>query len=183
MAAAGAAVHMGLGVRSVAIAELAVERTMAMGAEGSETRVTLALALCQAGRADEALILLDQVDRTHPYAAAIQALASAMIGDASSASKSAAVVGGAVAATYLDRVIAAVAGAAADVSLGGTDAATERIEAAEVTASEAGDVVARALVRAARQVLLEDGSTFDVDHLGPGWRRVVKTLGESADSS
>ena len=38
MAAAGAAVHMGLGVRSVAIAELAVERTMAMGAEGSETR-------------------------------------------------------------------------------------------------------------------------------------------------
>lgn len=183
MAAAGAAVHMGLGVRSVAIAELAVERTMAMGAEGSETRVTLALALCQAGRADEALILLDQVDRSHPYAAAIQALASAMIGDASAALESAAVVDGAVAATYLDRVIAAVSAAAADVSLGATDVADERIGAAEVTASEAGDVVARALVRATRKVLLEDVATFDIDHLGPGWRRVVQTLGESANSS
>ncbi len=82
MTAAGAAVHMGLGERTVAIAELAVERTVAMGAEGSETRVTLALALCQAGRPDEALVLLDQVDRSHPYAAAVQSLASAMIGDA-----------------------------------------------------------------------------------------------------
>ena len=81
------------------------------------------------------------------------------------------------AATYLDRVIAAVAAAAAEVSLGDTDAAAERVEAAGVTASEAGDVVARALVRATRQVLLEDGPTFDIDHLGPGWRRVVQSLG------
>jgi hypothetical protein len=174
---------MGLGVRSVAIAELAVERMMAMGAEASETRVTLALALCQAGRADEALIMLDQVDRSYPYAAAIQALASAMTGDAPTALESAALLGDAPSATYLDRVIAAVAAAAADVSLGNTDEATDRIDAAAVTASEAGDVVARALVRAARQVLLEELESFDIDSLGPGWRRVVQTLAASAHPS
>jgi tetratricopeptide (TPR) repeat protein len=183
MTAAGAAVHMGLGERTVAIAELAVERTIAMGAEGSETRVTLVLALCQSGRPDEALILLDQVDPSHPYAAAILALASAMIGDAAASVESASVVDEAVGATYLDRVIAGVAAAAAEVALGELDAASERIAAADAIAADAGDVVARALVRAIRQALAEGSPAVDTDHLGLGWRRVVELLGAAAGSS
>ncbi len=183
MTAAGAAVHMGLGERTVAIAELAVERTIAMGAEGSETRVTLALALCQAGRPDDALVLLDQVDRSRPYAAAVQALASAMIGDTVASVESTAVVDEAEGATYLDRVIADMAAAAAEVALGEPDAASERIAAADAIAAEAGDVVARALVRAVRQALVDGTPAVETDHLGPGWRRVVELLGAPAGSS
>ena len=60
MIAAGAAVHLGLGERAVVIGEAALAKIEAMGTEGSEVRVTLALGLCQTGRAEEALtVLLD----------------------------------------------------------------------------------------------------------------------------
>ncbi len=50
MAAAGTAVHLGLGARAVVVGETALERVTAMGADASETSVTYALALCQTGQ-------------------------------------------------------------------------------------------------------------------------------------
>jgi hypothetical protein len=62
MAAAGTAVHLGSRGARVSISQQAVDRTEAMGADGSESRITLALALCQVGRADEALAISTVID-------------------------------------------------------------------------------------------------------------------------
>jgi len=175
MTAAGAAVHMGLGPRSVVISELALERGLTMGAEVSESRITLALALCQSGRAEEALGYLHDADRSSTYGASVLAIASAMTGDAAGAlvAADAATADG---STYLDRVVAAVAAAAAEVALGDGEVASERLVRAEVTAREAGDVVARSLVAAASQRLIEQSPKLEVEHLGPGWQRVIEEL-------
>ena len=53
MAAAGTAVHLGLGERAVRLGESALASIEAMGADGSEVRTTLALGLCQVGRAED----------------------------------------------------------------------------------------------------------------------------------
>lgn len=178
MAAAGAAVHMGLGERGVTIAELAVERMTAMGAEGAETRVTLALALCQAGRAEEALAVLVDVDlHDFPYASAVHAVASAMTGDLDAPLVDAVAVWDDEGSTYLDRVLANVAAAAADARRGDVDGASQRLARARRTAKEAGDVVARAFTTCASAALLEGGSHDEVDHLGAGWHRVIEGLG------
>ncbi len=174
MTAAGAAVHMGLGERAVVIAELALERGLAMGSEVSESRVTLALALCQARRPDDALGYLHEVDRTSAYAASVSALALAMVGDASGAIESAALIDEA-SSTYLDRVVANIAAAAGEIMSGEPDAARERLVRADVTAREAGDVVARSLVTAASQALIEQ-TEIEAGHLGPGWRRAISAL-------
>ncbi len=76
-----------------------------------------------------------------------------------------------------------MAAAAAEVALGELDAASERIAAADAIAADAGDVVARALVRTVRQALLDGSPAVETDHLGPGWRQVVEMLGASAGSS
>ncbi len=177
MVAAGAAVHQGLGERSVAIAELAVERTNMMGADGSESLITLALALCQVGRPEEALAILDGDVRESPYAAAVEVLAAAMIGDANRAIDASAEVLALPATTYLDRVIGAVGASAADTMVGEHGRARERLDDAALVAREAGDVVARALVASATRAIVEHGSVGAGDHLGPGWVRVVEALG------
>ncbi len=174
MTAAGAAVHMGLGERAVVIAELALERGLTMGSNVAESRVTLALALCQAGCPEDALGHLHEVDPTSAYAASVRALALAMVGDASGAIASAALVDEAT-PTYLDRVVADVAAAAGEVMSDDRDAACERLVRADVTAREAGDVVARSLVLAATQALV-DRTEIEVGHLGPGWRRALSGL-------
>ncbi len=175
MTAAGAAVHMGLGPRSVVISELALERGLTMGAEVSESRITLALALCQSGRAEEALGYLHDADGSSTYGASVLAIASAMIGDAAAA-LAAAAAASATGSTYLDRVVAAVGAAAAEVALGDADVASERLVHAEITAREAGDVVARSLVSAASQRLIDQSPKLEVEHLGPGWQRVIEEL-------
>jgi len=174
MTAAGAAVHMGLGERAVVIAELALSRGLTMGSDLSESRVTLALALCQAGRPEDALGHLDETDRASSYAASVFALALAMVGDATGAIESADLIDES-SSTYLDRVVGDVAAAAAEIALGERDAASERLVRADVTAREAGDVVARSLVVAASQALV-DRTQIEVGHLGPGWRRALDGL-------
>jgi class 3 adenylate cyclase/tetratricopeptide (TPR) repeat protein len=177
MTAAGVAVHMGLGDRSVVIAEQAVDRSRAMGIEGSEVGVTLALALCQAGRAEEALAVLEGLDTAYPYASSVVALAAAISGDVDRALTAATAVHATQGATYLDRVFAGVGAAAAEMRAGRRDEGCEWLTRADVTARESGDVVARALTTAAWRVLVDRAPIGDIDHLGPGWRTVLDGLG------
>ncbi len=176
MAAAGAAVHLGLGERALTISRQAVERSVAMGADGSESRITLALALCQVGRADEALAVLDVVDNLTPYLCAVRALARAITADAAGAIADGDRVWADGGSSYLDRVIAGSAAAAAQMQLGSRDASIDQFERAQATANEAGDVVARELVGLTRSVVLCEGAHHQADHLGAGWKAVVDSL-------
>lgn len=176
MAAAGTAVHLGLGERAVSISEQALDRSMAMGADGSESRITLALALCQVGRGDEALVLLDGVANATPYLLSVRALAQAITGDPSAAIGDADLVVADAGASYLDRVIAGIAGGAAATQLGTRREAADRFELAHSTASVAGDVVARELSDLARSLVLGEAPHHEIGHLGPGWKSVTESL-------
>jgi class 3 adenylate cyclase/tetratricopeptide (TPR) repeat protein len=178
MAAAGAAVHLGLGDRALGISQQALDRSLAMGADGAESRITLALALCQVGRADDALAALEQVDAVTPYLCSVRALARAMTADAPRAIVDAERVAVDAGASYLDRVIAGTAGAAAQMQLGAREAAVECFDRATTVAADAGDAVARELVALARSVVLSDDERhLDIGHLGAGWRLVAESLG------
>jgi tetratricopeptide (TPR) repeat protein len=176
MAAAGAAVHLGLGDRALSISELALDRSLAMGADGSESRITLALALCQVGRADEALAVLDVVVSATPYMLSVRALARAITGDPSGAIDDADLVAADAGASYLDRVVAATSAGAAALQLGQRDDAVARFDDASSTARAAGDVVARELVLLTRSVVLHESSHQEAGHLGSGWRSVAASL-------
>ncbi len=177
MAAAGTAVHLGLGDRGLNISQQALDRSEAMGADGSESRITLALALCQVGRADEALALLEQVGTATPYLRAVRALARAITADPLGSIDDADRVWSDSGASYLDRVIAGVSTGAARMQLGTRDAATDEFDRAHSVASEAGDVVARELVTLTRSVVLGEQSQHEIGHLGAGWRLVADSLG------
>lgn len=176
MAAAGAAVHLGLGDRALSISEHALDRSLAMGADGSESRITLALALCQVGRADEALAVLDVVENVTPYMLSVRALARAITGDPSGAIDDADQVAADPGASYLDRVIAGTSAAAAAMQLGQRDDSVARFDDASSTARVAGDVVARELVDLTRSVVLREPPQREVGHLGSGWRSVAALL-------
>ena len=176
MAAAGTAAHLGLGERGVHLSEVAVERITRMGANGSESRITLALLLCQAGRAEDATIaLLDVTDHT-PYFHAVEALALALLDDAEGAVRSADAVEAEPGASYLDRVIAEVAAGAALARNGDQTAAAVRLGRAQETADDVGDVVAHNLVtNVASETVGPAIHPSEVD-LAPGWRSVVESL-------
>ena len=176
MAAAGAAVHQGIGERAVVLAEIAVERSNLMGADASEATTTFALACCQLGRPEEALSALEDGVREGAYADAVEAIAAAMIGDAERALSAAARIEKRPEATYLDRVGAAVGAAAGEVLRGDVESARRVLDTAAVIARDAGDVVARALVARVARVVVERDAALDHDHLGPGWVRVVDAL-------
>ncbi len=181
MAAAGTAVHLGLGERAAVLGEVAFERVAEMGADGDETATTLALAFCQVGEPERALALLDSADVDFPYAHAVRALAGAMTGDAEQPGADADAVWAADGSSYLDRVIADVAAAAAAVRGGRRDEARERLTRATETAAAAGDVVARALAAGATETLLDGDETAAMaHHLRPGWRRVLQGLSKAA---
>ena len=176
MAAAGTAVHLGLGERALSISELALERSVAMGADGSESRITLALALCQVGRADEALAVLDVVVNVTPYLLSARALARGITGDPTGSIADADLVGADAGASYLDRVVAGTSAGAAAMQLGRRSEAVERFDEAEVAARVAGDVVALEVVWLTRSVVLREPLHHDAGHLGSGWRSVAASL-------
>lgn len=176
MAAAGAAVHLGLGERAVEVGREALARTLAMGSEGTETRVTLGLALCQTGHPDEALVVLDQTPLETPYLHSVRAVARAMTGDRTGAIDDGNAAAADDGATYLDRIIADVAAAAAELGGGDRVAATIRLDRAGVTADGCGDVVARALAHTSRAAMLDRATVADGDHLGVGWHRIIDAL-------
>ena len=113
MAAAGTAAHLGLGARAVALSEVALSRILAMHADGSEARITLALGLCQVGDSDRALATLLEVREPGPYSRAVTAVAAAMSGMSDEALVEADLVVDDDTSTYLDRVLAHIAAGAA----------------------------------------------------------------------
>jgi hypothetical protein len=169
-------VHLGLGDRALSISEHALDRSMAMGADGSESRITLALALCQVGRADEALAVLDVVENVTPYMLSVRALARAITGDPSGSIDDADLVAADAGASYLDRVIAGTSAGAAAMQLGQRDDSLSRFDDASSTARETGDVVARELVGLTRSLVLREPSHQEAGHLGSGWRSVAVSL-------
>jgi class 3 adenylate cyclase/tetratricopeptide (TPR) repeat protein len=178
MAAAGVAVHLGLGDRALGISQQALDRSVAMGADGSESRITLALALCQVGRADDALVVLDEVGDVSPYLRSVRSLAGAITGDPSGAIADADEVWADPGSSYLDRVFAGTAAAAAQLQLANREAAVECFDRTVAVAGEAGDVIARELVTLTRSMLLDRRRHHELGHLGPGWKVVVDSLAE-----
>ena len=178
-AAAGAAVHLGLGDRAVVMGELAVERMSMMGANAAETSTTWALALCQVGRADDALALFEQIEVDFPYAHAVRALAAAMTGDNALPLADAAEVWSMDGSSYLDRAIADVAAAAVEVRSGDVLGADHRLTRTAALANEVGDRVAADLVAHVRSTLLpsaDGGGDSPNGELRVGWQRVVVGL-------
>ncbi len=176
MAAAGAAVHLGFGERAVVIGELALDRITKMGADGTESRTTYALGLCQVGRPEEALAVLLDNQMITPYGLAVHAIAAAMTGDYASPVDDARAVWEEPGSSYLDRVFADVAAAAALIRRGDGAEALEFIERARRTATHAHDVVAKAFVSCSSATLIEDEPHGAIDHLGSGWHRVIEGL-------
>ena len=180
MAAAGTAVHLGLGERAVVVGEIALDRVETMGADGSEATVTYALAQCQTGEAELAMATLEDVEIDSAYAHATRAIAAAMCGDDTQPIADADAVWGLETATYLDRVMVDIAAAAAEVRRGQHSEATARFDRARATADQAGDAVARALAYSATSALLGADSPVSVrggHHLRAGWHRVISGLG------
>jgi len=175
MAAAGTAAHLGLGERAVALGETSLNRMLAMHADASESRITLALGLCQTGDADAALASLLEVTRPSPYANAVTALASVMAGMPDAGVEAADMVHADDTATYLDRVLADVA-AGAGLIASDPEESRARLERARTTAAGAGDAVAIALSTSASQALIADHELTRVEHLGDGWKRVIAGL-------
>ncbi len=175
MAAAGTAAHLGLGERAVALGEVALARMLAMHAEGSEARMTLALGHCQVGDPDSALAILLEVDRDSPYLRAVRAIASAMTGMTSEVLVDADAVVDDPSSSYLDRVLADVAAGAALVS-DDSDAGATRLARARRTATAAGDAAATALATSASIALIDGFESERIEHLGAGWKRVVTGL-------
>ncbi len=133
--------------------------------------------MCQVGRADEALVVLDVVENVTPYMLSVRALAQAMTGDPSGSIVDAGLVDDDSGASYLDRVIAGTSAGAAAMQLGQRDDAVARFDDASATARSAGDVVARELVGLTRSVVLHEPADHDAGHLGSGWRSVASSLG------
>jgi predicted ATPase len=175
MVAAGAAVHLGLGERSLVIAELALERIEETGADGSEVRTALALALCQVGRADEALGRLLGANPRFPYTRSVRALAFALIADGPSSLEDADLVVADPGATYLDRVIADVAASVVEAGRGNHQMASQRLARVLDIAESAGDVVAVSLTNAVAARILKKPDEWSA-LLGVGWRRVLDDL-------
>ncbi|WP_158412373.1 ATP-binding protein [Ilumatobacter nonamiensis] len=175
MAAAGTAAHLGLGQRAVTLSEVALTRMLAMHADGSEARITLALGLCQVGDPDRALATLLEVRAPSPYSQAVTALASAIAGMPDETLAAAASVHDDETSTYLDRVLADIA--AGSVLVGQDESAGDaRLDSAVRSASRAGDAAAVALATAARSEIGSHGDRRTVQHLGDGWKRVVTDL-------
>jgi len=135
------------------------------------------LALCQVGRGDEALAALEGVDNPTPYLCSVRSLARALTADPSGSIDDADQVIADGGASYLDQVVAGTASAAAQMQLGAREAAVDSFRRAHVTASEAGDVVARELVVLTRSVVLSEGMHQELGHLGAGWKLVAASLG------
>ena len=156
MAAAGTAVHLGLGERAAVIGEIAVDRITAMGADRSEAVTTYALALCQTGQPEQAMALLEQIEVDFPYAHAVRAVAASMCGEAELPVSDAAAVWAEDGSSYLDRVLADVAAASTELGAGRRAEAVERLSRARETATTAGDAVAIALADGAAATMLRE---------------------------
>lgn len=179
LALAGAAMHRGDGARALILADAAMERAQEAGAATDEPAIVKAIAFAQVGRVDEAHETLAPLSDAaeHPFARTALALVAAARGDAAAAVAHADGVLAATGATYLDRVLAAIAGAAATAALGDQAGSRSRFADALDVALQTGDVVAYALAaRAAEHVLGVTVEGADPGALGEGWKSYVEQL-------
>jgi class 3 adenylate cyclase/tetratricopeptide (TPR) repeat protein len=150
--AAGVAAHAGDAGRAVGEAHIALERLHEQATDFYDVTVTMALALLQQGRVDEAdehaRIALD-MRPGHPNVesvAALAALAQGRVADAVGHVERARTSPG---ATYFDIVIALVAQGLACTALGDEGGALAALDEAVLVADGAGDVVVQAVARLA----------------------------------
>ena len=176
MAAAGTAAHLGLGARAVALSEVALARMLAMHADGSEARITLALGLCQVGDSDRALATLLDDPRTRAVLPCGDRHRRGDVGDGRRGVGRGRPRDG---RRHLDlsrpgaRRHRRRSGVDADRSGGGTSPTG----AGEAGCDPGGDAAAIALATAASAELGSDVETRAIQHLGEGWKRVVFGLG------
>jgi len=185
LAAAGTAVHLGLGQRAVSLGEDGLARLEAMHADGTEANITLALAFCQVGEPEQALAQLVNVATERPYSRAVRSIALAMLGAGTEAIAEADAVAAFGDATYLDRVMSEVAAAGAVLAAGEADAvevATDRLVGVKRVADRVGDAVAQGVIRAARSRWL-DADLVEPERLGAGWSVVIDEIGAHIDQS
>ena len=168
--AAGVAMHLGDGEQALVLAEQVLERHQATGASDGEAIVVRSLALCQLGRADEALAAIEAIDvDDFPFGQAARALVRAVAGDAEGAHCDAEAVERAAGASYFDRAVACLGGVVA--ALGADDSARRRhwFEQLRTIATNAGDTVFLGLT----QALAREPANIP-DSLGEGWKRIVE---------
>ncbi len=187
-AAAGIAMHAGLGDRAVSLATDAVEQNLAAGKDADESRVIRAASLLQIGDADRAQSELDQLSAEyvdHPFALSVGALTATMLGKPAAALSIAEQAMESQGRTYLDAVFAAVGAAGAATALGDSDSARRWLDDAASLAVGVGDVIAQALVLDAARRLL--GETPDVasgalgaGELPDGWAVMLTAIGENS---
>ena len=177
IAAAGSAMHLGDPDRAVSFARQAAERALDTGAATAEIAAVLAVGLCQAGRGDEALAVLDPIDVTDmPFGRAARALARAITGDPVGALADADVAWTLDGVTYLDRTMAGIAATGAAASTGDSDTAGEWLGRVAEIAESSGDVVAARITRYCGHRVLGLPASGDAAGLGRGWVAVVDQL-------
>ena len=177
VAAAGVEMHLGNGARAVELARQSVERMDHTGSELDETRVVLAMALCQTDRAEEALaeLLAVKVDRS-PFALAVRATAHAMLGDDAAALADADAAESMYGRSYFDGVLAGVVASAAAARSGAPDALARATRVAAL-AEQCGDVVMGAFARAVA-LRTTGAAVADAPALASGWATVVDRITE-----
>ena len=181
MAVAGAAMHRGNGAVAAATAERALAEIAAVGGEGYEPIVVLALAYAQLGRVEDAMSAIESVPsygHDHPFTRAVEALVNTVAGLPADAIKHADSVATATGATYLDNVFAYVAAAGAYQQIGDREHAILSVEAAVATAMAVGDVVATALATSAYQLIagVAHPAHDPRTQLGEGWTTLLALL-------
>ena len=152
--AAGAAVHAGDGERAAREARHALDELHQHHVEGYgyDAGVTLGLALLQTGFVDEADEVLStaRMERPgHPNALAVSALVALAAGRVDEAVEHAAAARAAGGGTYLDVVLALVAGGLAEAVRGESEPSTAALDEAITLADGAGDLVMQAVTRLA----------------------------------
>jgi len=173
MAAAGTAMHLGRGQRTVELAARAVEMLDSSGANLDEARVLVAFGQLLSGDADRALADLLEVDvESSPMALAARATARAAIGDRAGAVADAARVDELMSPSYWDAAVALIAGAAAASGGDGADAWVDRLRHLVATID---DSVIHAYAQAVLSGLGDD-AVVDSAHLLGGWGDVAAVM-------
>ena len=182
LAAAGIAMHAGHGSKAVALAEEAIARTGEFHADASEARAVRAIALAQIGDYDQARTELAQIStafEVHPFPRAALSLVALLQDSPSEALAAANDVLNEVGHTYLDAVLAGIAGGGAAALLGDANEADRWLTEAIAVATGVGDVVATGLALQAYEAILgsrHPGGGGDPGAVGGGWRSVIQAL-------
>ena len=189
---AGAAAHAGEPGRVLAATEQAMAFGSLDGIGLSELWAAVGLARLQLGDGDgaaEAAARAVETDPDAPYPVAVQAAAAVACGDLVTACEMAARVLLNTGASYLDRVVAASAGALARVGEGELDAAALLVAEAAATAASTQDALASAMATATQSMVAAagdgdgDGGLDVPAGLPPAWATAWATMAAGALSA